>query len=172
MREGTRSPAVCVCVSVCVSGAVLGKMVSDNGSCLCLSCDAEVMLLDQRGVRASLAPASQQNNKHASQANSSCHVVNGLRYTSWRPAEAFDLRGGITNTPVLGVWAGGWGWVRDKRRVAEIFLSALAICQRTHWNVDGGELLGGSWESGSPHQCALMDCKCAIKGAVRGASVF
>lgn len=64
------------------------------------------MLLDQHGARASLALASQQNNKHASQANSSCHVVNGLRYTGWRPAEAFDLRGGITNAPVLGVGRG------------------------------------------------------------------
>lgn len=95
-----------MCVCVCVSGPVLGKMVSDNRSCLCLSCDAEVTLPDLHGVRASLALASQQNNKHASQANSSCHVVNGLRYTSWRPAEAFDLRGGITNTPVLGVYRG------------------------------------------------------------------
>lgn len=57
---------------------------------------------------------------------------------------------------------------RDGRRMAGIFLSAPAICQRTHWNVDGGGvLLGGSWESGLPHQCALMDFKCAIKGAVR-----
>lgn len=53
--------------------------------------DAEVMLQDRHGTRASLAPASQQNNKHASQTNSCCHVVNGLRYTGWRPAEAFDL---------------------------------------------------------------------------------
>lgn len=37
---------------------------------------------------ASLALPSQQNDKHASQAKSPCHVVNGLGYPSWRPAEA------------------------------------------------------------------------------------
>ena len=58
-------------------------------------------------AQSSLALPSQQNNKHASQANSSCHVVNGLGYTSWRPAEAFTLRGGITNTLSLSVgWSG------------------------------------------------------------------
>lgn len=72
------------------------EMVSDSGSCLCLSCDAGIILLAQQCASASLALPSQQNNKHASQDNASCHIVNGLGYTSWRPGEAFTLRGGIT----------------------------------------------------------------------------
>lgn len=78
--------------------AILREMLADSGSCLCLSCDARAILLAQPGTEASLALPSQQNNKHASQANSPCHVVNGVGYRSWRPAEAFALRGGIANT--------------------------------------------------------------------------
>lgn len=85
----------------------LGEMVFDSGSCLCLSCDAGLILLVQHSAEASLALPSQQNNKHATQANSSCHVVNGLGYTSWRPTEAFALRGRITNTMSVEVWWGG-----------------------------------------------------------------
>lgn len=84
-----------VCARVCL-GWCLGKWSVTTGLVCSCPFDAEVMLQDRHGTRASLAPASQQNNKHASQTNSCCHVVNGLRYTGWRPAEAFDLgvRGG------------------------------------------------------------------------------
>lgn len=95
-----------------VLGVCLGalrEMASDSGSCLCLSCDAGVILLAQHSTKASLALPSQQNNKHANQAKSSCHVVNGVGDTSWRPAEAFALRGGITNTASLEVGCGGCG---------------------------------------------------------------
>lgn len=106
------------------------KMVSDSGPCLCVSCDAGVILLAQHSTMASLALPSQQNNKHASQANSSCHVVNGLGYTSWRPAEAFTLRGGITNTVSLSV---GWMWHEHYSGGGGeegTFLLAQVICQR------------------------------------------
>ncbi len=63
-------------LSVCV-----WEMISDSWSCLCLSCEAAIILLAQHSTKASLALPSQQNNKHASQANSSCHVVNGVGYT-------------------------------------------------------------------------------------------
>lgn len=103
--EGSSSP---VCVFMCQVCA-LREMVSDSGSCLCLSCGAGVILLAQHSAQASLALPSQRNNKHASQANSSCHVVNGVGYTSWRPAEVLTLRGGLTNTMSLEVGQGGWG---------------------------------------------------------------
>lgn len=115
----------------------LREMVSDSGSCLCLSCDAGVILLAQHSAKASLALPSQQNNKHASQANSSCHVLNGLGYTSWRPAEAFALRGGITNTTSLEVGWGGCGGVVTEDvahysrggREGEIFLLIQELCK-------------------------------------------
>jgi len=78
-------------------------MVSDNRSCLCLFCDAGLILLAQHSVRASLAVPSQQNNKHASQANSSRQVVNGVGYTSWQLAEVFHPGGGVTNAKSLEV---------------------------------------------------------------------
>lgn len=100
-----------MCVHVCCTRVecldAVREMVSDSRSCLCLSCDAGVILLAQHSTKASLALPSQQNNKHASQANSPCHVVNGLGYPSWRPAEAFTPRGGITNTTSLEARCGG-----------------------------------------------------------------
>lgn len=104
---------VCSACVRCVCLGALGEMVSDSGSCLCLYCDAGVILQAQHGTKASLARPSQLNNNHASQANSSRHVVNGLGYTSWRPAEACPLRGRIANTSSLELrqlHGKGTGW--------------------------------------------------------------
>lgn len=123
--------------------------------------DAEVMLQDRHSARASLAPASQQNNKHASQTNSCCHVVNGLRYTGWRPAGAFDLgRGrGEGKQPASPEGAGlhwrmggGRALTQDRGRVVE-FVSG----QTGRSMGEAGVLLpGGSWESGLARQRALV----------------
>lgn len=54
---------------------------------LACSCDAGLILLAQHSAKASLAAPSTQSNKHATQANSFCQVLNGVEYKSWRPAE-------------------------------------------------------------------------------------
>lgn len=115
--------------------------------------DAEVMLQDRLGTRASLAPASQQNNKHASQTNSCCHVVNGLRYTGWRPAEAFDLGGG-------GRWGGGGQTAAKEGVGGRAGVEQLTqdrdgrvefVSEQTGRSMEG-VLPGGSWESGLAHR--------------------
>lgn len=100
MREHAR---VCVCAPK--------EMVSDSGSCLCLSPAAGLILLVQLRAKASLLVPSPHNNKHASQTNSSCQIVNGVGYTSWPGAEVFTLGGGITNSKSLEVVRAGAGGV-------------------------------------------------------------
>lgn len=120
IRNDSMCVKVCTCMCVCVfrgrTGCRAGgvrvlsvKMVSDSGSCWCLFCDAGLFLLAQHSAKASLAAPSQQNNKHVSQAKSFCQVLNGVEYTSWRPAEALALGGGITNTKSLELRL-IWSW--------------------------------------------------------------
>lgn len=51
-------------------------------------CDVGLILLATHSAKASLATPTTQDNKHATHANSLCQVLNGVEYTSWRPAEA------------------------------------------------------------------------------------
>lgn len=120
--------------------------------------DAEVMLQDRHGTRASLAPASQQNNKHASQTNSCCHVVNGLRYTGWRPAEAFDLgrEGGEGRGETYCFDGGGGVAVGDGRGTSTNSRRVVEFVSGQTGRSMGGVLPGGSWESGLAHQRALI----------------
>lgn len=95
-----------------------------------------LVLQAQHGTKASLARPSQLNNNHASQANSSRHVVNGLGYTSWRPAEACPRRGRITNTSSLELrqlHGKGTGWT-VKTEEDRFFLSfRCSVSLGTGW---------------------------------------
>lgn len=62
-----------------------------------------VVPLAQRDAEASLAASSQHNNKHATQANSTCPVVNGGGYTSWRPGRVSN-----TTSPKMELGVEGW----------------------------------------------------------------
>lgn len=130
-----------LCVRICSfwmeqTVTISGKSTLAVGLCAC-SVMSVVILSDSA------------NNKHASQANSSCHVVNGQEYTIWRPADAIaqGLNGNITSLFVVVLEH----YSRDWRKEAFQFYWLKSFCKLTHHMVCGLDwgcsLVGWRWDS-------------------------